>query len=173
MTTIVTVGYGDITAQSTGERLIAILLMIIGVISFSFATGALSSIIANYDASQAQLKEKYATLNQIKDQYDIDVELFDELRKTIRYDHSKNSNDVLNFMKELPHKLRNELSLAIHKEIKLNLEFLKGKEANFISWIGPLLKPLFISEQEYIYKETDEIKESKFTFSSLFSILPG
>lgn len=51
MTTIVTVGYGDITAESTGERLIAILLMIIGVISFSFATGALSSIIANYDAS--------------------------------------------------------------------------------------------------------------------------
>lgn len=52
--------------------------------------------------------------------------------------------------------------MAIHKEIKLNIEFLKGKEANFISWIGPLLKHLFISELEYIYKEGDEIKESKF-----------
>ena len=66
VTTIVTVGYGDIHAYSTGERFISILLMLIGVISFSFATGALSSIISNYDASQAKLKEKMATLNDIK-----------------------------------------------------------------------------------------------------------
>jgi hypothetical protein len=39
--------------------------MIIGVISFSFATGSLSSIIANYDSSEAQLKEKLSTLNAI------------------------------------------------------------------------------------------------------------
>lgn len=66
VTTIVTVGYGDIHAYNTGERFISILLMLIGVISFSFATGALSSIISNYDASQAKLKEKMATLNDIK-----------------------------------------------------------------------------------------------------------
>jgi hypothetical protein len=40
--------------------------MIIGVISFSFAAGSLSSIISNYDASQAKLKEKMATLNDIR-----------------------------------------------------------------------------------------------------------
>lgn len=51
VTTIVTVGYGDITAQNVGERWVAVLLMLIGVIAFSFGTGALSSIIANYDSS--------------------------------------------------------------------------------------------------------------------------
>ena len=51
VTTIVTVGFGDITAYNVGEQLICILLMLIGVISFSFATGALSSIISNYDSS--------------------------------------------------------------------------------------------------------------------------
>jgi hypothetical protein len=45
VTTIVTVGYGDITAQSSGEKLVCCLLMLIGVVAFSFATGALSSII--------------------------------------------------------------------------------------------------------------------------------
>ena len=49
VTTIVTVGYGDITAISSTEKLVAVFLMIIGVIAFSFATGALSSIIANLD----------------------------------------------------------------------------------------------------------------------------
>lgn len=65
VTTILTVGYGDITANSIYEKLLCILLMIIGVISFSFATGALSSIISNYDTSEAKLKEKISTLNQI------------------------------------------------------------------------------------------------------------
>jgi cyclic nucleotide gated channel alpha 1 len=64
-TTILTVGYGDISAINSTEKLLCILLMIIGVISFSFATGSLSSIIANYDSSEAQLKEKLSTLNAI------------------------------------------------------------------------------------------------------------
>lgn len=45
VTTIVTVGYGDITAVSVGEKIMCVFLMITGVIAFSFATGALSSII--------------------------------------------------------------------------------------------------------------------------------
>jgi hypothetical protein len=65
VTTIVTVGYGDITAISPGEKIVCVLLMIIGVIGFSFATGALSSMIANMDQSEAILKEKMATLSDI------------------------------------------------------------------------------------------------------------
>jgi hypothetical protein len=57
-TTIVTVGYGDIGPVNTSEKFICILLMLIGVISFTFTTGALSSIISSYDSSQAKMKEK-------------------------------------------------------------------------------------------------------------------
>ena len=28
-------------------------------------------------------------------------------------------------------------------------------------WVCPLLRPFIVSEQEYIYKEGDDIKESK------------
>jgi len=47
------------------EKILSIILMIVGVISFSFATGSLSSIIANYDQYEAVLQEKIATLNAI------------------------------------------------------------------------------------------------------------
>ena len=49
ITTITTVGYGDISATSSTERVFCIFIMLMGVIGFSFATGALSSIIQNYD----------------------------------------------------------------------------------------------------------------------------
>lgn len=65
VTTVVTVGYGDITAISSGEKLVAIFLMLIGVIAFSYATGALANIIANSDSTEAKLKEKMTTLNEI------------------------------------------------------------------------------------------------------------
>ena len=45
VTTITTVGYGDITAKSKFEQIFCILVMIIGVISFSFASGSLASIL--------------------------------------------------------------------------------------------------------------------------------
>ena len=45
ITTITTVGYGDISATNMAERIVACIIMVIGVIAFSFSTGSLSSII--------------------------------------------------------------------------------------------------------------------------------
>ena len=45
VTTITTVGYGDISATNTAERIAASIIMIIGVVAFSYSTGMLSSII--------------------------------------------------------------------------------------------------------------------------------
>ena len=55
VTTIVTVGYGDITPVSIIEKILCVILMIIGVIGFSFVTGALASIISNEDSNKAIL----------------------------------------------------------------------------------------------------------------------
>ena len=61
-TTIMTVGYGDITAISSMEKILCILLMLFGVIEFSYFTGVISSIIANSDSAEAVLREKMETL---------------------------------------------------------------------------------------------------------------
>jgi hypothetical protein len=71
VTTVLTVGYGDISAYNIPEMLYCILLMLIGVLSFSFASGALASIIQSYDSKEAQLKEKIATLNDLAQEYEI------------------------------------------------------------------------------------------------------
>ena len=49
ITTITTVGYGDLHAVSVLERGLSIIIEIMGVIAFSFATGSLSSIMQNQD----------------------------------------------------------------------------------------------------------------------------
>ena len=49
VTTITTVGYGDISGTNNFERFFCSLMMVIGVVSFSFANGSFASIISNYD----------------------------------------------------------------------------------------------------------------------------
>lgn len=66
-------------------------------------------------------------------------------------------------MEEMPYKLKIELAMVIHKNIYMNFSFFNGKEKSFIAWVGPKLKPILATEQQYIFKEGDEIKESKFT----------
>ena len=51
VTTISTVGYGDMSASTDLERLYCIILMLTGVSIFTFISGALSSILSNYDNS--------------------------------------------------------------------------------------------------------------------------
>jgi lysylphosphatidylglycerol synthetase-like protein (DUF2156 family) len=55
VTTICTVGYGDVSVETPYEQVFCIILMCIGVTGFTFISGALSSILSNYDQSNASL----------------------------------------------------------------------------------------------------------------------
>ena len=49
VTTITTVGYGDVSISTKTEKIFCILSMLVGVISFSFASGSLASILSSID----------------------------------------------------------------------------------------------------------------------------
>lgn len=60
--TLTTVGYGDISAVTTVEMILALSWMIFGVSFYSFTIGNLSSIIASIDEKNAVLQSKINTL---------------------------------------------------------------------------------------------------------------
>jgi len=155
VTTIVTVGYGDITAISSGEKLVAVFLMVIGVIAFSYATGALGNIINNIDSSEAKLREKMTTLNDLNNEYKLDTDLYNKLVKALRFDHSKSSKDAIEFMSELPHKLKIQLATCMHLKMYSSVHFLSSRksDSSFIAWVGTVIHPFNIPEHDYIFKE--------------------
>jgi uncharacterized PurR-regulated membrane protein YhhQ (DUF165 family) len=55
VTTMTTVGYGDMSANTSVERGFCIVLMVIGVVCFTFISGSLSSVLSNYDSTNASL----------------------------------------------------------------------------------------------------------------------
>lgn len=52
-TSMSTVGYGDITARTDMEQVLAIILMLFGVVFFSFVIGSISSIFSRIDTREA------------------------------------------------------------------------------------------------------------------------
>jgi len=77
VTTITTVGYGDISGDQTRtERIFCIFIMVAGVIAFSFASGSLASIIQNYDSQNAKLAGQVDTLNKIYNDYNLPIDLY-------------------------------------------------------------------------------------------------
>lgn len=74
-----TVGYGDIAAYNTLERFYCIILMLVGVVSFSYTTGALASMISSSDTKEAALKEKLRKLREIQHEYHIEQDFYNEL----------------------------------------------------------------------------------------------
>lgn len=54
-----------------------------------------------------------------------------------------------------------ELAMAVHKKMYSTINFFLNKEKSFIAWIARLIHPLKMDDQEYIYKEGEEIIESK------------
>ena len=72
------------------------------------------------------------------------ADLYNRLVRTVKYDHLRKSKDVMHFIEELPHKIRVELAMEIHKKIYETINFFKGKDQTFIIWIGTLMRPLNI-----------------------------
>jgi hypothetical protein len=53
------------SARTTPERIFCIILMVVGVIVFTFISGAIASVISNYDEQGAILSEQMLYLNKI------------------------------------------------------------------------------------------------------------
>lgn len=66
-----TVGYGDSSAHTGSERGFCIILMILGVVLFTFLSGAIASMITSFDDSNVVTQEKIHYLNKIYTQYDL------------------------------------------------------------------------------------------------------
>jgi hypothetical protein len=91
--------------------------MIIGILTFSFATGSLSSILAQVDVQSADLLAKRETLEKMKVEYKMSEKLFHECLNNLSYSLSNNSDYAI-LLSEFPKKLRDRVSHASFKQVR-------------------------------------------------------
>ena len=81
--------------------------MILGVTSFSFVTGSLSSIVSSYDAKETELSEQFAKLNRVHSVYNLPGSLTAQIKTALRFDSKKqNVSELDSILAALPLNLR-------------------------------------------------------------------
>ena len=169
MTTISTVGYGDISASTRLERMFMMSLMAIGVIAFNFLSGALSSVLQNFDTSQAELQQKLLYLNRLKSQYNISDVLYYELKKNVVYDHQTSFAGLDKFVENLPVHLKLEVSQEMYRDnfSKYPLFSKLGGGKHFLAWLGSRMRPHLVTESNFFYQQGDAIDNFYFGLKGL------
>lgn len=165
ITTITTVGYGDIYGIKPQEKIFCAIIMLIGVISFTILSGSMASIMTNFDASNAVTRQKKKILDNIhKNNKKIPVEIIMDCKRHLQYNSNvTDDKEIQTFIEEFPHVLRSQLILYIYQEKYSQIKFFKSKnDRAFIIWICPLLNPVCFGENQNIFHEGDDISNIYF-----------
>lgn len=114
ISTVLTVGYGDIHAETDTERLFSMLWMMIGVAFYSFTIGILSSIVGKMDTRASQLNSKLEVIDEFCNEAKISHELKRKVIEALEYHSKRNAFSYIekfSILNELPSKLKCEIAL--------------------------------------------------------------
>jgi len=163
--TIVTVGYGDITAKTELEMTLAVLWMIIGVGFYSFTIGSLSSFLTSIDTRESVLSAKMAAIQEFASETGISQAVKTKIRTAIRYHTWKTGsiwNDKHSLFTELPKRLQYEVATSMYNSVVQDLPFFSTRNQPFLIYFVPLFKPMRFADGEFVYRQGDHADEVLF-----------
>lgn len=181
LTTLSTVGYGDISARTVPEIIITIIWMIFGIWFFSFVVGSLTSMLSSeitkYNIFRGNtLNAKYAIIDSFAKEAKFSRELKKKLRQAVIYSTEKigfSLQSKMDLYEELPRQLKYECALAMHNGAAKELIFFTTHDSGLTSALVPYLKPLFVPKSEFVYKEKEHADEIYFIISGKISFVYG
>ena len=175
LTTIATVGFGDIVAYTMLERCYAICLLSIGVGFYSYAISNFSTMMSSTDRKNLYLSQRLDALADLVKMTKMPIEtekkvlnfLYRNLptKFLLRFDREA-------VMKELPAFLRTEISLYLYHHYVQKVFFFQDKDPAFIASVVPGLRNVLLRRGDCVYREHDfpeetfYITEGRITFEA-------
>lgn len=133
LTTLLSVGYGDIRPFNNKERYFAIIFMAIGVLFYSFLVTLISSVVVKRETKRAMFSQKLAILDNLNSSYNIDDKLYTRIYNTISHSTEQFNADKLLVVESLPSNLKDAVLLTIYDKRIKGLDFLYNvKDKNFV-----------------------------------------
>jgi hyperpolarization activated cyclic nucleotide-gated potassium channel 1 len=157
-TTAATVGYGDIAAYTKLEMVIAIFSLIAGVGFYSFTIGSMTSVLSEVNTKATVLQSKIAAIMELARETGISNQSKKSIMKSVIYNSKVIGSlwsEKTSIFHQLPQSLQLEVATTMYGGIAKRLHFFKNKNADFVVFVMPLLRPLQHTNGDYIYKENN------------------
>lgn len=154
LTTMITVGYGDITPGNTLERLVAMLWMFIGVGFYSFTVGSLSTFLMSIDTRESLLTSKLGAVHELYRQTGISKHTKAKIQQAIRYNtFTLGSVWDSSLFDDLPKSLKYEVVTSMYSGAFKDFPFFSQRDMAFVVFVMPKLRPSSLRPEEYLYRE--------------------
>ena len=153
VTTLTTVGYGDIVPSTDAEMLYAMLVMFLGVGVYGYVIGNVAALLANIDPARVRHRELVDRVTAFMRYRQVPAELqrrihdyYDYLwGKRLGYDESAAISD-------LPPTLRTEVSLFLNRDILQKVPLFRGASNDFIKAIALEMRPIILMPGDYVVR---------------------
>ncbi len=155
ITTLTTVGYGDITPTNDLEIAFTLVIMFLGVSMYAFIIGNVASLISNLDSNQGRFREKLDQIQAYMRERRIPSILQQQVRDYYQYmwEYSHDASMELDFLDELPHSIKTRIYLHLYQELLEKVPLFKEADKGFIEDLVIKLKPRILPPNDYIIRE--------------------
>ena len=171
ITTVTTVGYGDLTCVTPKEKIFGILVEIVGIFGYSWVVSSISNYVKSKSDAEDEYFKKYQILEKIKMTYkDLSDDLFERI---VRYLKNKQINEEQekNLIDELPISLKNTLVYNMYEPIIQNFIFFKNFDnKDFIVKVIFCFKPILAIRNDVLIKDGDFIEDIIFVKKGRLSL---
>ena len=153
VTTLTTIGYGDVTPdQSNNAQIMFIIIVeLIGAGMYGFIIGNIANIIANIDIAKSQYQEKMEKVSTFMKYKHIPHDLKDKINDY--YDYlweSRRGYDEYSILTDLPKPLQTSVSLFLNRQIIKKVPLFQDTSEEFIKDIILNLQPVVFTPDDYV-----------------------
>lgn len=172
VTTLTTVGYGDILPQTNGQMVYAMFVQLIGFATFGYLIGNVVTLLSKRDPSTAQYLKNIENLSAALQIRDLNRDLqkrilnyYNYLRKEkVGYDESL-------FLDGLPTTLKTEAELELKRNFIVGIPIFKNASLEFVTRIAIKLELVIITPGEILMRQDDAGNEMYFIISGMLDVI--
>ena len=169
LTSMTSIGYGDITPKNNSERVYVVCLEFVAAIVFATTIASITAVVTTLDTNARNTREQLDAVNSFVTVRQFPEMMARKINRHFRHFYSKKSAiDEAKIFSELSATLRKEVSGFL-------IEDLMGKESFFMTmpptlWprLLPLLKPMGFEADEVICLQDEDCAEMYVVVSGMF-----
>ncbi|VDA99708.1 hypothetical protein S1OALGB6SA_781 [Olavius algarvensis spirochete endosymbiont] len=151
ITTLTTIGYGDITPESPIQFIYVIVVMLMGAAIYGFIIGNIANIIANLDIAKSRFRERVENINTFLKYRNIPNQLQNQIHDY--YDYlweSRRGYEESDLLLDLPKSLKTQIAFFLNRDIIEKVPLFKEASHEFIRDIILNLNPVIYTPGDQI-----------------------
>jgi len=152
ITTLTTVGYGDITPHGPGQVLFAMVVMLLGVAMYGYVIGNVSNLLANIDVIRSQHLSKIELVGNFLRDRDVPRGLQARVRDYYNYLWASRMGQETKMLEDLPVSLRIEIALHLNRQILRKVPLFENASEGFLRELVLHLEPAVFTPGDTILR---------------------